>query len=298
MKIGLVLAGGGARGAYQIGVWKALKELKIDKHISVISGTSIGALNAVLFCQGDLEKANEVWHNISKESVLPINEKDLNIRGFLISIGLKNMNFVKKYMPKTLEMGNLSRKGLLDIMDNYINFSKLEKNNRICYAACTEIESFQPKYFKINGYNEQSIRRILLATSALPMIYESEEFESMKYLDGGMADNVPIQPVYGENCDIIIVVHLSKESKINKKLFPNTKIIEIRPSSMDDGVLNGILDFIPESVEKRINLGYSDTLDYLKPIIDLGLLANKYKKSIKNNKESFFSSIIKKQFIK
>ena len=298
MKVGLVLAGGGARGAYQIGVWKALKELKIDKHISVVSGTSIGALNAVLFCQGDLEKANEVWHNISKESVLPINEKDLNIRGFLISLGLKNMNFIKKYMPKTLEMGNLSRKGLLDIMDNYINFSKLEKNNKICYAACTEIDSFQPKYFKINDYNEQSIRSILLATSALPMIYESEEFESMKYLDGGMADNVPIQPVYGENCDIIIVIHLSKESKLNKKLFPNTKIIEITPSSMDEGVLNGILDFVPESVEKRINLGYSDTLDYLKPIIELGLLTNKYKKSIKTDKENFFSAIIKKQFIK
>ena len=54
MKIGLVLAGGGARGAYQIGIWKALRELNIDKHISVVSGTSIGALNAILFMQGDL----------------------------------------------------------------------------------------------------------------------------------------------------------------------------------------------------------------------------------------------------
>ena len=47
MEYGLVLAGGGVRGAYQIGVWKALKELKIK--VSVVSGVSIGAVNGALF---------------------------------------------------------------------------------------------------------------------------------------------------------------------------------------------------------------------------------------------------------
>lgn len=48
MKIGLVLAGGGGKGGYQIGVWKYLKEIGLEKNISVISGTSVGGLNAVL----------------------------------------------------------------------------------------------------------------------------------------------------------------------------------------------------------------------------------------------------------
>lgn len=51
MKLGLVLAGGGARGAYQIEVWKALAKLKIDKYIKVVSGISIGVLNTILFLQ-------------------------------------------------------------------------------------------------------------------------------------------------------------------------------------------------------------------------------------------------------
>ena len=59
MKIGLVLAGGGARGTYQIGVWKALIELGIDKYIKVVSGTSIGAVNAMLFQQGAYDMAEE-----------------------------------------------------------------------------------------------------------------------------------------------------------------------------------------------------------------------------------------------
>ena len=52
MKYGLVLSGGGGKGAYELGVWKALVEMKLDKYIEVISGTSIGAFNAALFAQG------------------------------------------------------------------------------------------------------------------------------------------------------------------------------------------------------------------------------------------------------
>ena len=297
MKIGLVLSGGGARGAYQIGVWKALKELKIDRYIEVISGTSIGALNAILFCQGDIDKASKAWLNISKEKVLPIDKKDLNIKGFLISLGLKNMNLVKKIMPSMIDTGSLSREGLTDIMNKYVDFKLVEEGNKLCYVACTELTTFQPKYFKINGYDEKNIRSILFASSALPMIYESEEFESIKYLDGGMADNVPVQPVYGENCDMIIVVHLSKDSHINKMLFPNTKIIEIYPSVMEEGVLDGILDFVPESAEKRIKLGYSDTINYLKPIMDLGVLAFKHKAIPEIDTQKVFN-YVKNKFVK
>ena len=65
MKLGLVLAGGGARGAYQIEVWKALAKLKIDKYIKVVSGIYIGVLNTILFLQGDIKLAEEIWCNVT-----------------------------------------------------------------------------------------------------------------------------------------------------------------------------------------------------------------------------------------
>ena len=76
MKIGLVLAGGGARGAYQIGVWKALIELGIDKYINAVSGTSIGDLNAVMFMEGQYELAEQFWLNVTKEQILPEGQKN------------------------------------------------------------------------------------------------------------------------------------------------------------------------------------------------------------------------------
>ena len=59
-RIGLVLEGGGGKGSYQIGVWKAIRELGLEKKIVAVSGTSVGALNAALFAKGDFETACQI----------------------------------------------------------------------------------------------------------------------------------------------------------------------------------------------------------------------------------------------
>ena len=59
---GLVLEGGGARGAFQIGAWRALREAGI--RIRGVSGVSVGALNGALICMDDLEKAENIWENM------------------------------------------------------------------------------------------------------------------------------------------------------------------------------------------------------------------------------------------
>ena len=74
-KIGIALAGGGARGAYQIGAWKALKERGIDKDIVAYSGASVGSLNAVLFAMGDYDKAVDVWMSLDRGTVFKLEKK-------------------------------------------------------------------------------------------------------------------------------------------------------------------------------------------------------------------------------
>lgn len=77
----------------------------------------------------------------------------------------------------------------------------------------------------------------MYATSAVPLIYDSA-------LDGGIVDNVPIQPVYGEGCDVIIVVKLSVDSYIDIEKYPNTKIIEINSLESEGADLRGMMDLI------------------------------------------------------
>ena len=66
-KTAIVLAGGGSRGAYQLGVWKALREMGVDYQL--VTGTSVGALNGTLMVQQDYEKACQVWENITSEDM-------------------------------------------------------------------------------------------------------------------------------------------------------------------------------------------------------------------------------------
>ena len=54
MKRAIVLSGGGTKGAYELGVWKALREKETEFHI--VTGTSIGAINGAMMCTGDYEK--------------------------------------------------------------------------------------------------------------------------------------------------------------------------------------------------------------------------------------------------
>lgn len=292
LKIGMVLAGGGARGAYQIGVWKALRELDIEKYIKVVSGTSIGSLNSVLFIQGDLEVAEKLWCSISKEKILPTANKDLLARGILIALGSKNISLIKKYIPKALEAGNISRSGLIEMLDTYVDFKKIRESDITAYSTCTEVEKLVPRYFRLNEYNRDQVKEILLATSALPMIYECTEIDENKYLDGGMVDNVPIQPVYGEGCDIIIVVNLSRNANIDKSFYPNTRFIEITPTKIDEGVVDGILDFTPQSSKKRIRQGYEDTINLFVPFLEL---FNFMKNDNKTGKKEY-SNIFKLEF--
>ncbi|WP_176719975.1 patatin-like phospholipase family protein, partial [Brachyspira hampsonii] len=68
-KLGLVFDGGGGKGAYQIGVWKYLKEVGLDRNIKTVSGASVGALNACLFALDDYNLAEKIWTREIKNKI-------------------------------------------------------------------------------------------------------------------------------------------------------------------------------------------------------------------------------------
>ncbi|EOU1681779.1 patatin-like phospholipase family protein [Clostridium perfringens] len=269
MKVGLVLSGGGGKGAYELGVWKALVEMKLDKYIEVISGTSIGAFNAALFAQGDMDNAQALWDEVTMEKLVPMTKMDLLKKGVALALGVKSINFVKKHMSDRLENGDFPKDGAYEVVNKFIDINKVKESGKICYAACTELPDCKVKYFKINDYDEEVGREIIMASASLPLIYDSSEVDGKKYLDGGMVDNTPIQPVYGEGCDLIIVVHLSKEGTVDRSLYPNAQIIEIVPKSLDDSMINGTLNLNIDAKRLRAQQGYEDTMNLMRPIISL-----------------------------
>ena len=80
MKRTLVLSGGGSRGAYEIGAWQAMEELGVK--FSGVYGTSIGALNAALVAQGDVDAAIEIWENITVNQIVAVDEEEDFLENF------------------------------------------------------------------------------------------------------------------------------------------------------------------------------------------------------------------------
>lgn len=282
MKIGLVLAGGGGKGAYELGVWKALDELKLTKYITVFSGTSIGAFNSVLFAMNDMKKADEIWEEVTMDKLVPISKSELIKRGIGLYIGGKNLQLAKKFLNYKLEHGAIANDGAIEVVEKYLDFNKIKENNKICYAACTKLSDFSAKYFKINDFDEETGKKIVLASASLPLIYDCTEVLGEKYIDGGIADNIPIQPVYGENCNIIIVVLLSKEAQVDRTLYPNSKLIVISPENLDENTITGTLNLNTDAKRIRIIEGYNDTINKLEPIKELFEYISKEEEERKN----------------
>lgn len=282
MKIGLVLAGGGGKGAYELGVWKALKQLNLTKYISVFSGTSIGAFNSVLFAMDDIDKADSLWEEVTMDKLVPISKTELIKRGIGLYLGGKNLQLAKKFLTDKLEHGAISNDGAVEMVEKYLDFNKVKEKNKICYAACTKLPNFNAKYFKINDYDEETAKKIVLASASLPLIYDSTEVLGEKYIDGGIADNVPIQPVYGEKCDIIIVVLLSKDGQIDRSLYPNSRLIIIAPENLVENAITGTLNLDTDAKRVRIIEGYNDTINKIEPIMELVNFVHKKEEERKN----------------
>ena len=134
-KIGLVLGGGGAKGAYQIGVLKALDEAKILKRVRVTSGTSIGAINS-FFLMHDLsiEEIIKVWKEFNNDAIYGKNKYKetrnvsglYNIKGILEKITpLMNEKLIAKRKLKGLTLAKVPTKGF-----SLIKYEKLRERSR------------------------------------------------------------------------------------------------------------------------------------------------------------------------
>ena len=104
---GLVFSGGGAKGAYQIGVWKAMKELHMESWIGRIAGASIGSLNAALFACGDYAMAETAWSEVDLLSV-----------------------FDTDWALIDGKEGTFSREEMLTLIRRYVQYPKLAASSR------------------------------------------------------------------------------------------------------------------------------------------------------------------------
>ena len=123
---GLVLEGGGARGAYHVGAYKAIKELNIE--IGGIAGTSIGAINGAMMVQGDYELLEKIWLSVDSYELFDLDEKTVeDLRHF----NLRNINFsyLLHQSKEILSNRGLDTSRIRELFDYYIDEDKIRSSN-------------------------------------------------------------------------------------------------------------------------------------------------------------------------
>jgi len=290
-KIGLVFSGGGGKGAYQIGVWKALEEFGIAKSISVVSGTSVGALNAALFSQGCFQTAEKAWLSISSSDILHIDV--VQIIKHLLNLGLSPNKI--SALGVLLKTGIFSRAGLERIIDDFLDANKISASSVKAFCHCSRTPfsgngiKLTGDVFRFDNDSNKDIRNKLLASSAIPVVFGTEKINGQSYIDGYFTDNTPIKPVYNEGCDIIITIFLGRlggifdDCYIDHREYPNATIIDVVPQNDPGGLFAGVLSFnqIPEKIEK----GYQDAKRVFQPIWDINQAQFRYTNTISKFKD-------------
>ena len=178
---GLVLAGGGTKGAFQVGVWKALQELKIN--IKAIVGTSIGALNGALFLQDDLDTTIKMYENIKINNVM-------KIKGIKSNKNIFDLSNIFNLAADFTKQKGIDNTPLRKMIKQYIDMDKLY-NSDIDFGLVTyAVKNKSPLQKFKNEIPKEQMIDYLLASACFP-IFKPQNINGEAYFDGGFYDKAP-----------------------------------------------------------------------------------------------------------
>lgn len=229
-KTALVLGGGGSRGAYEIGVWQALRELGIP--IDLVTGTSVGAINGAMIAQDSFDLAVSLWKEIDTSIVFDIDLKDI----------IAN--------PR---IGNSKLRSLLQ---QYIDETVIRKSSVEYGLVTAELPSMTPKFLMKEQIPEGMLVDYLLASSTLFPAMKSYKINNLKYVDGGFSDNLPVGLALDHGATHIVAVDLDVVGVIRKERLDDADFLKIIRCPWE---LGNFLVFDKDNSKKIMRLGYLDT---------------------------------------
>lgn len=253
---GLVLEGGGARGAYQIGAWRALLEAGIK--IRGVSGTSVGALNGALVCMGDLDKAEEVWENISYSQVMSV--KDEFMEG-IIKRDFKKMTQAEviKNSLRYLANGGIDVTPLRELIAGHIDEDKIRYGGVDFFFQVFSVTEMKELDVEAKEVPDGQIADMVLASAYFP-VFKKERINGNKLIDAGMFNNVPVNSLVDRGYADIISVRIYGIGLERKVKLPEGVIVtEIAPRVE----LGSILEFDSKRSRKNMTIGYYDAMRVL-----------------------------------
>lgn len=275
-KIGLILSGGGARAAYQVGVLKAINKIlpkASGNPYDIIAGTSAGAINGVALASYaehhhiGIRHLERIWTNFKPNLIYRT-----DFKGVVKTLSrLTRTTLIgRKYKHDRVSLlDNTPLRGLLSEVIKFDNIQKAIDNGAL-HAMCVtgsgldsgeSVSFFQGHYSIVNwqrhrriGYRSRIGIDHLMASSAIPMIFPSVKINQEYYADGAVRQLAPISPALHLGAEKILVIGVSGEAHKRKEKVEATAYPT--PASVMGHMLNAaFLDSMETDVERlqRIN---------------------------------------------
>ena len=246
----LVLGGGGAKGAYEVGAIAALDELGIKA--GSVFGTSVGALHAAMYAQGSMDAAAALWDNIRLSDV--VSEESLAIADDAENIfdhPEKLLEFITRYAQKK----GVDVSPLMDILHKLIDEDKIRRSGVHLGIVTTRFPSLAMVEKRLEEMETGSLIDWLMASASCFPIFPMKQVGGDRYIDGGFCDNTPVEMAVRSGARDIVAIDIGKHrSHTQYDRRPN--ITYIRTSQPLGGLLT--LDSALSACNRI--LGYNDVM--------------------------------------
>lgn len=251
---GLVLAGGGVKGSYQVGAYLAFKKCGIK--INGVVGTSIGSFNAALIAMGKEADLYNFWKNANVGELLGFNTK------YIDSVNnkdkFKELIYGIEQMTIIVKNKGISSDNLKKVLDDMIDEDKLMKSKMDYGLVTVRVSDLKPLYLFKRDMKKGKIAEYILASCNLPVFKSQKLIDDKYYIDGGFYDNNPVNMLLNKGYDKVYSIEVQGIG-LKQKVKDKSKVVSITPSRY----LGSTLSVNKKKINENIKLGYYDTLKIL-----------------------------------
>lgn len=253
MKRAIVLSGGGTRGAYELGVWRALRTLSVD--YDLVTGTSIGSINGALMATDDFDGCEALWANIKMEDLMA---DGITIAGSVTDTMEDFYNqkqSLRPYLKKYLKNKGLDNSPFPGFVERYISEERVRASKKDFGLVTVQFPSLTPFQLPKDQIPKGLLKDFVIASSSVFPVFPMHRIGEETYLDGCYYDNLPIDLAVNMGATDIIAVDLHTSLQ-----HPNHArrpyVTTIHPTRE----LGGVLEFDPKRIRENVKTGYRDAL--------------------------------------
>lgn len=248
----IALEGGGARGAWQVGAWRALEEAGIK--YNAVSGTSVGALNGAFFAMRALDEAERLWKEVNYSKVMRVNDSDMKkiMKGHVLDVEFDRLI---RSAESIVKGKGFDVTPLRDLLHSVVDEERVRSSDVRFFMTTYCVTDKEELELEASRLPEGMIPEMMLASAYFPA-FKHEPINGKLYTDGGVKDVLPLHVLIDNGYKDILALRIHGFGIERKVRIPeDVNVTTIEPNSN----LGSVLEFDGEHAHFLLQLGYYDT---------------------------------------